>query len=408
EMERRGMKIPLLIGGATTSKQHTALKIAKQYSAPTFYVTDASRVSGIVTNLLDTEKKDEILQENRRRQQEIRAGFNQSRPKNQMSLTEARANKAQIIWRQEEIAQVPFTGSKKLPDMPLAEIAEYIDWTFLFSAWELKGRFPKILDHPDYGRQARDLYENAQALLKRIIDRQLLVIAGVYGFWPAAGDSEDIILFADNARKTELLRFNMLRQQTLRPDAQPNYSLADFITPVNSKLDDFIGAFAVTAGIGVKELVYRFKKDNDDYNAIMTKALADRLADAAAEFLHRRVRRECGFGDDENLSREELPAEKYRGIRPAFGYPACPDHSEKEKLFELLDAPAIGMTLTETFAMQPPASVSGLFLNHPRARYFHIGKIGPDQVDDYAARKGISLPQARQYLAPNLAPSGGK
>jgi 5-methyltetrahydrofolate--homocysteine methyltransferase len=284
----------------------------------------------------------------------------------------------------------------------VAELVPTIDWTFFFTTWELKGRYPAILDHPRHGEAARDLFEHGQALLRRIVDEKLLVPRGVYGFWPAASDGDDILLYADESREREILRFCMLRQQGKAPDDGPSLSLADFVAPRESGLPDFVGAFAVTSGTETDALAARFEEELDDYHAIMVKALADRLAESFAEWLHRRVRAEWGYGRDERLSNEELIAEKYRGIRPAFGYPACPDHSEKRKLFELLDAPEVGIRLTESCAMWPAASVSGIYLAHPKARYFTVGRLGRDQVLDYAARKHMPLAEVERWLAPNL------
>jgi 5-methyltetrahydrofolate--homocysteine methyltransferase len=279
----------------------------------------------------------------------------------------------------------------------------FIDWTFFFHAWELKGRVPAIFDHPQYGSAARELYDNARVLLERIVRDGSLTASGVYGFWPANSDGDDIVVFADEERTDERLRFNMLRQQERIADDKPNRSLADFVAPASSGRRDYVGAFAVTAGLGAEALVSSFERDHDDYQAIMVKALADRLAEAFAEHLHAQVRREWGYGRDEALSVEELQAEKFRGIRPAFGYPACPDHTEKRKLFDLLEASSTGISLTESYAMSPAASVSGLYLAHPRARYFMVGRIGADQVEDYARRKGLSVEEVERWLAPNLA-----
>ena len=289
-----------------------------------------------------------------------------------------------------------------LREVPLAELAKYIDWTFFFSAWEMKGRFPGILEHPKHGEAAQELFANASDLLAKIIDGDLLKAEGVYGFWPAAADADDIVLYADASRAAERVRFPMLRQQRARDDRSPSRCLADFVAPAGTGLPDSIGAFAVTAGIGAAELAKRYEREGDDYHAIMTKALADRLAEAFAEYLHHRARKDWGYGADENLDNEALIAEKYRGIRPAFGYPACPDHSEKLKLFDLLGAHEVGLSLTETCAMAPAASVSGIYLAHPRARYFNVGPIDRDQVASYAARKERPLAEVEGWLRPNL------
>jgi 5-methyltetrahydrofolate--homocysteine methyltransferase len=278
----------------------------------------------------------------------------------------------------------------------------YIDWTFFFSAWELKGRFPGILEHPELGAAARELYEHAQALLGRITQERLLQVRGTYAFWPANAIGDDVVVYADDSRRAELARFPMLRQQEVMPDERPNLSLADFIAPLDSGVPDYLGMFAISGGIGADELVRRFEHDLDDYNAIMVKALADRLAEAAAEYLHGQARKDWGYGESESLSVNELLSEKFRGIRPAYGYPACPDHSEKFKLFALLDAGAEGITLTEHAAMLPAASVSGLYFSHPQAKYFNVGRLGRDQVASYAQRKGMAIEDVEKWLGSNL------
>jgi 5-methyltetrahydrofolate--homocysteine methyltransferase len=293
-----------------------------------------------------------------------------------------------------------------LDDVRLDDVVPFIDWTFFFSAWELKGRFPAILDHPQYGAAARELYEHAQALLTRIVTKKLLTLRGVYGFWKANTVGEDIVISNPESRipnPAPLAVFNMLRQQEEIGDGKPNRSLADFIAPVESGVVDYLGAFAVTAGLGADDLAARYEADLDDYHAIMVKALADRLAEAFAEYLHARARKEWGYGAEERLTSDDLVHERYRGIRPAFGYPACPDHSEKPKLFTLLGAERTGMALTESCAMTPAASVSGLYFAHPQAKYFNVGRIGRDQLEDYAARKGVDVGEAERWLAPNLA-----
>jgi 5-methyltetrahydrofolate--homocysteine methyltransferase len=331
------------------------------------------------------------------------------------------------------VAVPAFTGAR-LIDVPLEDLVPFIDWTFFFSAWELKGRFPAILDHPQYGAAARELYDHARALLGRICAGRLLAARGVYGFWPANSEGDDVVLYAvgsgigDQGSATadprspisgpvgivrfpgpaEIARFPMLRQQEENPDGKPNLSLADFVAPRGSGLIDYVGAFAVTAGIGAADLAGAYERDLDDYHAIMVKALADRFAEAFAEYLHARARRDWGYGEHEALSPDDLVAERYRGIRPAFGYPACPDHSEKRTLFALLAAGRAGITLTESCAMAPAASVSGLYFAHPQARYFAIGRIGRDQVEQYAARKGESVQEVERWLAPNLAYDTGR
>jgi 5-methyltetrahydrofolate--homocysteine methyltransferase len=402
EMRRRRMTIPLLIGGATTSRQHTAVKIAQEYDQPVVHVLDASRAVDVVSRLLNPAAKEGFDAANRDDQARLREQHAGRSRKALLPLPAARANRVAIDWANEELPVPGFLGTRPIERLPLSTIVPFIDWTFFFHAWELKGRVPAIFDHPRYGAAARELYDHAQALLDRIVREGSLTASGVYGFWPANADGDDIVVFADEDRTRERLRFNMLRQQEQIADDKPNRSLADFVAPRSSGRPDYIGAFAVTAGLGADALVSAFEREHDDYQAIMVKALADRLAEAFAEYLHAEARREWGYGRDEGLSVEDLQAEKFRGIRPAFGYPACPDHTEKQKLFDLLDATAAGISLTESFAMMPAASVSGLYLAHPRARYFMVGRLGADQVADYARRKGITVEDAERWLAPNL------
>ncbi|HEX9102811.1 MAG TPA: vitamin B12 dependent-methionine synthase activation domain-containing protein, partial [Polyangia bacterium] len=401
EMQRIGLTIPLLIGGATTSRQHTAVKIAPQFARPTVHVLDASRAVSTVASLLDQKQLADFDRKNREDQQALRELHGGRRVKQVLPLADAEANRPRIEWRAEELAQPSFLG-RRVIDLPLRELVEYIDWTFFFTAWELKGRFPQILEHPQYGEAARDLYKSATRLLSRIVDEKLLTARASYGFWPANADGNDIVLWADAQRSREVARFNMLRQQQAKTDAAPHLSLADFVAPASSGFVDHVGAFAVTAGIGADELARSYERQLDDYSAIICKALADRLAEAAAEMLHQRARREWGYGAAETLTPAELIDEKYRGIRPAFGYPACPDHSEKKKLFALLDAGAAGMALTESCAMTPAASVSGMYFAHPQARYFNVGKLGRDQIVAYAARKGVTVAEAERWLATSL------
>jgi 5-methyltetrahydrofolate--homocysteine methyltransferase len=407
EMERRGFKIPLLIGGATTSAPHTAVKIAPQYSQATVHVLDASRAVGVVASLLDPKQQDLFDRNNRADQERLRAIHGRKQASALVPYGTAVANRRTLAWRPADLTAPAFIGRRAVEDVSLDEIAAYIDWTFLFVAWELKGKFPKILEHPKYGEAARELYNNATRLLRRIIAERQLTARAVYGFWPAHSDGDDIILYSDEMRTKELVRFPMLRQQEAHDDGRPYLSLADFVAPVDSGLRDYLGAFAVTAGLGAEELVQRFEREHDDYNAIMVKALADRLAEAFAEYLHQRVRCEWGYGRDERLTLEELIAERYRGIRPAFGYPACPDHSEKFTLFAVLDAPAIGIHLTDSGAMFPPASVSGLYFAHPQARYFSVGRVDRDQVTSYAKRKGMKLHEVERWLSANLGYNPG-
>jgi len=402
EMERRGIEKPLLIGGATTSKQHTAVKIAPAYSHCTVHVHDASRAVGVVSSLLNANARPEFARQNRQLQEQLRYVYEGRKSKPLLPYEKAVENRLAIDFRAEGPPVPEFLGRRFVDDVSLEELEVYIDWTFFFNAWELKGKFPKIFESQKYGKAARELFDNGQALLRRIIDEKLLTPRGVYGFWPAASDGDDIVLFEDENRRGEVVRFNLLRQQAEIADGKPNRSLADFVAPTHSGVRDYVGAFAVTSGAEAQELATRFEADLDDYNAIMTKALADRLAEAFAEFLHERVRREWGYGNDENLDTSDLIAEKYRGIRPAFGYPACPDHTEKHKLFALLDAPEAGIRLTENCAMLPAASVSGLYFAHPDAHYFTVGRIDRDQVRDYANRKKMPVEEVERWLAPNL------
>jgi 5-methyltetrahydrofolate--homocysteine methyltransferase len=395
EMERRGMKLPLLIGGATTSRQHTAVRIAPEYSQPVVHVIDASRVVGVVSDLLDPGRKKELDRTNRLDQERLRKLHEEKERTPLLPYRRAFENHEVIEWRTEDIGAPSFTGCRTA-EPAIAELREWIDWTFFFTAWELKGRFPQILDHPQQGPAARDLFEAANELLDRIVAEDLLQARGVYGFFPAQAEGDDIVL--ENGAV-----FHCLRQQVdHHEEGKPNRSLADFVAPPESGLRDHVGAFAVTAGIGADELAKEFEADNDDYRAIIVKALADRLAEAFAEHLHAAVRREW-YAPDESLSNAEAIAERYRGIRPAFGYPACPDHTEKRTLFDLLEAREIGMELTTSCAMTPVASVAGIYLGHPKARYFKVGRLGKDQVEEYARRKGQSLAETERWLAPNLA-----
>ncbi|HKB92968.1 MAG TPA: methionine synthase [Gaiellaceae bacterium] len=384
EMERRGLTLPLLIGGATTSRQHTAVRIAPQYSQPVIHVLDASRVVGVVSDLLDPERRARLDAENRDYQAQLRDQYAERERKPLLPIEDARANHLSVSF--DDLPVPEFTGVQ-LVEPDLETLRNYIDWQFFFHAWELKGKFPAILDQP----AARELFDDAQKLLDSIVGNRLLRARGVYGFWPASSVGDDVVL-ADGTR------FCFLRQQSAYGDSRPNRSLADLVAPEG----DHIGAFAVTAGIGVGELVAKFEAEHDDYHAIMVKALADRLAEAFAEHLHE-VARRAWYETGPKLSSEELAEERYRGIRPAFGYPACPDHSEKRKLFELLGAERVGIELTESFAMTPAASVSGIYLAHPDARYFSIGRVGRDQVEDYAERKGVGVAEAERWLRPNLA-----
>ncbi len=404
EMDRRALAMPLLIGGATTSRQHTAVKIAPEYSQNVVHVLDASRVVDVVSQLLSPSQRAGFERANRLQQDELRQQYGARRERPLLSYAEALQNRLRVDWTSTEPPRPAFIGRRVLDDLPLSELLPFIDWTFFFAAWELKGRFPAILDHPKYGPAARELYANARTLLDRIVGERLLTARGVYGFWPAASDNDDhddVVVFVDEGRKVEALRFNMLRQQERIADGRPNLSLADFVADRSTSVRDHIGAFAVTAGIGADALSTSFERERDDYNAILVKALADRLAEAFATYLHARVRREWGVA--EALTPQDIISEHHRGIRPGFGYPACPDHSEKFKLFDLLDAESVGLSLTENAAMWPAASVSGLYFMHDEARYFSVGRIGEDQIADYSRRKGMALSDVERWLTSQLA-----
>jgi 5-methyltetrahydrofolate--homocysteine methyltransferase len=360
----------------------------------------------VVSRLLSATKRADFDQEVKADQARVRQQHAALKRRPLLAWPEATRNRLDLRSTADDLAVPTFTGTQ-LVNATLETIIPYIDWTFFFTAWELKGRFPAILDHPQYGSAARELYDHGRRLLDRIVAERLLTIRGVYGFWPAHSVDDDIVVYepgpaAGDRDTREVLRFNMLRQQEQQPDAHPNLSLADFVAPKDRGLRDYLGAFAITAGIGAEDLAVAYERDLDDYHAIMVKALADRLAEASAEWLHARARADWGYGADERLSSEDLIAERYRGIRPAFGYPACPDHSEKYKLFDLLQANRAGISLTESAAMAPAASVSGLYFAHPQARYFTVGRIGRDQVEDYAARKGVGVEEAERWLRPNL------
>jgi 5-methyltetrahydrofolate--homocysteine methyltransferase len=367
------------------------------------HVLDASRAVGVVSALLDPKQKETFAAQTREEQQKLRVLFQHKRSKPSVPLTDARTRRMKISWKPIELPAPSFLGRKVVEDVSIERIAKYIDWTFFFTAWELRGKFPEILEHPQHGQAARELFENGKAMLERIIREGRLRARACYGFWPAASVGDDIVLYTDAARATELTRFSMLRQQLVKPEGEPQLCLADFVAPLESGLLDHVGAFAVTTGLGCEAFARELEAEKDDYGAILVKALADRLAEAFAELMHQQARRDWGYGRHERLTQEDLIAEKYRGIRPALGYPASPDHSEKPKLFELLGATDAGMSLTESFAMLPAASVSGLYLAHPEARYFNVGRVDRDQVQDYAARKGISLAEAERWLAHHLA-----
>jgi 5-methyltetrahydrofolate--homocysteine methyltransferase len=448
EMKRTGMHLPLLIGGATTSAKHTAVKIAPNYDAGVVHVLDASRSVGVVEKLINPEAREKFFADNRELQRQLVASHSQRQAVELAPYAEAKANRFKTEWAKIDIARPSFVGPMRISSGPpslvereptehgrpevaraqggspregtgergapvttidLSDLRPYIDWSPFFLTWELKGKYPRIFDDPTLGQEARRLYNDANELLDRIIDENLLKARGAYGFWPAASDGEDIIVFADQSRTTERTRLHGLRQQWRRKGQEVFYSLADFIAPLGAvdgsarPVEDFIGAFAVTAGFGADELARQFDADHDDYNSIMTKALADRLAEAFAEWLHQRARRDWGFGHAEDLASEDLIAEKYRVIRPAPGYPAQPDHTEKRIIFDLLDATAAtGITLTESLAMHPAASVCGLYFAHPAARYFAVDRISREQVEDYARRKGMRIEDIERWLAANL------
>src|SRR5579883_3142762 len=407
EMERQGFEVPLLIGGATTSRVHTAVKIHPNYRrGQAVYVNDASRAVGVVSSLLSRETRERAISDVRAEYARIAAAHARGEEsKQRLSLADARANALKLNWSGNYRPPAPrLLGSRTLTDVPIAELADYIDWSPFFATWELAGKYPAILNDPTVGEAARGLFADAQAMLRKMIDENWLRASAVIGFWPANSEGDDILVFADEARGKPIAVLHTLRQQLARREGRANVALADFIAPRLSGLADYIGAFAVTAGLGEQAVVERFKRANDDYSAIMAKALADRLAEALAERMHQRVRREFwAYSPDEALSNAELIAERYRGIRPAPGYPAQPDHTEKATLFKLLDGErAIGVRLTESFAMWPGASVCGLYFSHPDSYYFGVGKIERDQVEDYAKRKGESLAAMERWLAPIL------
>ena len=402
EMERQGFKLPLLIGGATTSRAHTAVKIAPHYSEPVVHVLDASRAVPVTTSLLSDERKSAFVAQHRADYEALRKAHSAPRS-TVVSLETARKRRTPIEWRAEDLPTPAFTGVRVLDNFPLATLRAFIDWTPFFHTWGLKGVYPRILEHEGQGVQARQIFTEANALLDVIIEKKLIMARGVYGFFPASAVGDDVELYTDDTREKVLERFHFLRQQSNKEGNEPCRSLADFIAPKETGLPDHIGAFAVTSGIGLKELCDGFRAKHDDYNAIMAEAIADRLAEAFAECLHKRVRDEWGYGCEEGLSNADLIQEKYRGIRPAAGYPACPDHTEKGPLWRLLNVQAnTGMLITESFAMWPGSSVSGLYFAHPESRYFSLGKIDRDQVADYHERKGMSVAEVERWLGQNL------
>ena len=403
EMARRGMHQPLLIGGATTSKQHTAVKVAPGYAKSTVHVKDASRVADVVGSLLDAERSESFDAENRQLQEELRELHRRRVEEPLIPYARAIERRLQLDWSKADPRTPAFIGRRAIADMPLAELVPYIDWTFFFAAWGINGRVPKVFDHPDHGEAARELFDNAETMLADLVRDGSLRASGVYGFWPANTLGDDLVLWTDESRAHELMRFPMLRQQRSADPSRPMLSLADFVAPLETGVADHVGAFVVTAGLGADELANAWQERLDDYSSIMVKALADRLAEAFAEKLHQTVRAEWGFADTPDVTAEALARGTFRSIRPAFGYPACPDHSEKPKLFELLHAGEIGVELTEHFAMTPAASVSGIYIAHPESRYFGIGRIDRDQVESYARRKGMPGREVERWLSPNLA-----
>ena len=401
EMKRQGLKMPLLIGGATTSRAHTALKIEPHHASPTVWVKDASRAVGVAQSLISKELVDEFMSKIRADYADIRERHKDRGPgKKLVPLAAARAQRWTCDWANYSPPQPVKPGITVFEDYPLAELVDYIDWTPFFSTWELAGKYPAILNDDIVGAQARELFADAKAMLKKLIDEKWLKANAVIGLWPAANTGDDVEVNIDG----EATALHFLRQQVDKPVDRPDFCLADFVAPKSAGKQDWIGGFAVTAGMGIEPHLERFERDHDDYSSILLKALADRLAEAFAECMHARVRREFwGFVTDESLDNEALIAEKYRGIRPAPGYPACPEHSEKATLFRLLDAEKnTGITLTDSFAMYPTAAVSGWYFSHPDSQYFVVGRVSKEQVEDYAKRKAWPLAQAERWLAPIL------
>ena len=403
EMTREGFEVPLLIGGATTSKAHTAVKIAPSYGPAVVHVLDASRAVGVVGSLMSATQKQSYVQQIKTDYERMRHAHQERGAKPLLSIDRARANRLVTDWAVLDIPTPDFVGIRTIGEQPLEDLIPFIDWSPFFHTWELRGRYPTIFEDSTVGAKAKELYDDAQRLLTEIIRGKLLKARGVYGFFPAASQGDDIELYGDGSRERVVATFRHLRQQSEKPQGQPNLCLADFVAPKDSGRQDYIGVFAVTAGIGLDELCKRFDNDHDDYHSIMAKSLADRLAEAFAEYLHKRVREEWGYGRSERLTNDALIREEYRGIRPAPGYPACPDHTEKRIVFDLLSAEQnAGMTLTDSYAMLPAAAVSGFYFAHPEAKYFAVGKLGKDQVEDYAGRKRMDLCVVERWLSPNL------
>ncbi len=396
EMKSRGMYLPLLIGGATTSRQHTAVRIATECNHPVIHVKDASRVAEVASNIIDSKKSEVFVEGNRVMQESLRRRNKEITGKPIIPLHEVRSRRVAFDWDEIDIPEPPFVGHAVAEEIPLSELEGLIDWTFFFTSWDIPRRYPAVLEDEKYGDTARSLLIDAKSMLKEIIEGDLLRARAKYGFWKANSDGDDILI-NDGIGEEPPLRLNMLRQQQDRGDS--DYAcLSDFIAPIESGREDNLGIFAVTAGIGADELASSFLESGDDYSAIMSNLLADRLAEAAAEWLHKKVRREWGFPDPDGFSLSELLKERFRSIRPAYGYPACPDHSEMRKTFEILNAGEIGIALSENDAIVPAAGVSGLFLAHPESRYFSVGRVSKEQVADYARRKEVGLPEAERLL----------
>jgi 5-methyltetrahydrofolate--homocysteine methyltransferase len=404
EMERQGFTLPLLIGGATTSEVHTAVKIEPAYSGPVVQVRDASKAVGVVSGLLSEDYPGRLANEVKKKYETLRNNYNKQSDYSYISLSDARKNRFRCEWNNLTIKRPLFTGPKAFTDFPLEDLVPYIDWTFFFHAWKMNGKFPAILNDPLKGTEARKLFDDAQRLLTEITQKKMLIARGTIAFYPCNSNGDDIEIFTDEMRSRKISTLRFLRNQQLKEAGQPNVCLADFVAPRESGIIDYIGGFAVTAGLGVEEWATRYEQELDDYNAIMVKILADRLAEAFAEQMHHKVRTEYwGYDPKESLTIENMLREEYRGIRPAPGYPACPEHSEKQTLFDLLDATKnTGITLTENFAMYPGASVCGYYFSHPGSMYFNLGKIGKDQITEYARRKNISTELAEKLLNTNL------
>jgi 5-methyltetrahydrofolate--homocysteine methyltransferase len=404
EMERLGFRMPLLIGGATTSRTHTAVKIEPNYSGPVVWVPDASRAVGVATHLSSEESRDAFVADTRADYVKVRDAHAKKTGQKSVALEVARANRAKVDWKAYAPPKPKQAGRMSLRNYPLDKLVPFVDWAPFFQTWDLAGKYPDILRDEVVGEAARNVFKEGQAMLDRIVKGRWLTASGVFGLYPANAVGDDVEIYTDEKRDHVLMTWHNLRQQNEKPAGNPNLCLADFVAPRDSGVADWVGAFAVMAGGGIDARVAEYEAKHDDFNAILLKAIADRLAEAFAEHLHHRVRTEFwGYAAGEKLSNEDLIAEKYAGIRPAPGYPACPDHTEKGALFDLLDAPnTADMTLTESYAMLPTAAVSGFYLSHPEARYFAVGKIERDQVADYAHRKGMDLAACERWLAPVL------